>query len=73
MSEYKELGLEVIHFLLDLFADEVLGMSGDLVRFVAENKQWDFLPHNTSLGQYIIQIPSKKITKNKDFRILMYG
>jgi hypothetical protein len=37
-------------------------MGGDFVCFVAENKQWNLLPHNTSLSQYIIQIP---VNKNK--------
>lgn len=59
MRSIKELGFEVIHLLLHLSADEVLGMGSDFVCLIAENKQRNLLLHNTSLGQNIIQIPTK--------------
>lgn len=46
--------IEAIHFLLQLSADKLLGMGSDFVCFVTENKQWNLLLHNTSLGQNII-------------------
>lgn len=61
MIRNKELGVEAIHFLLHLSADEILGMSSDFVCLVAKNKQRNLLLHNTSLGQNIIQIPLKNI------------
>jgi hypothetical protein len=43
---------EVINKFKDLkpYISKFFGVSSDFVGFIAENKQWNLLPHNTSLS-----------------------